>query len=96
MSGHMRRRTGGRHIEGFNGLTFGSGGGSELGSSAVGMHLGYDDSADLAAGSQDGRTGSQLTALQREVTMLRRQNRALAAANDARQQAAISVLTELM
>ncbi|KAJ2014076.1 CorA metal ion transporter [Coemansia sp. S16] len=96
MSGNMRRRTGGRHIEGFNGLTFGSGGGSELGNSAVGIHLGYDDSGDLAVGSHDGRASSQLTALQREVTMLRRQNRALAAANDARQQAAISVLTELM
>ncbi|KAJ2684121.1 CorA metal ion transporter [Coemansia spiralis] len=102
MSEHMRRRTDGRHIDqgsmaGFNGLTFGSTGGSELGNSAVvALHLGYDDSADPATSSYDGRAGSQLAALQREVALLRRQNRALVAANDSRQQAAVSVLAELM
>ncbi|KAJ2432747.1 hypothetical protein GGF42_009526, partial [Coemansia sp. RSA 2424] len=95
--GHLRRRAGGQHADsmaGFNGLTFGAGGGGgggELGGSVVAAaggigahHLGYDDPAE------------QLAALQREVGQLRRQNRALAAANDARQQAAVGVLADLM
>ncbi|KAJ2794153.1 hypothetical protein H4S07_006836, partial [Coemansia furcata] len=92
MNGHLRRRTGGgggRHIDqgsmsGFNGLTFGSGGGSDLA-------FVYNDPVDQLGGpSDEGRGGSQLAALQREVAVLRQQNRALVTANNARQQAAVS------
>ncbi|KAJ2550764.1 hypothetical protein GGH95_006027, partial [Coemansia sp. RSA 1836] len=89
--GHLRRRAGWQHADsmaGFNGLTFGAGGGGGGGGGELGgivaHHLGYDDSAE------------HLAALQREVGQLRRQNRALAAANDARQQAAVGVLADLM
>ncbi|KAJ2840312.1 CorA metal ion transporter [Coemansia sp. 'formosensis'] len=98
MNEHLRRRTGGgggRHMDqgsmsGFNGLTFGSGGGSSD------LAFVFDEPGDQLSGLSDGRGGSQLAALQREVGLLRQQNRALVAASNVRQQAAVGVLTEIM